>query len=111
MECMLVDASTEDGTCSQITSFLSSRLKKLNFEVATFRLKDMEVGACLGCYSSVPSSCVHPCVVKDDCSAILEQASECDCMVFVTPTYWSSVPGKLKNLVDRLTSLENNGYL
>jgi multimeric flavodoxin WrbA len=71
----------------------------------------MNISECLGCYSEDPSKCTYPCVVQDDMEQVYDALLSSDAAVFVTPTYWSNVPGRLKNLVDRLTSLENNGYL
>lgn len=87
-------------------------LRKRGVETSLIRLEKLTIGECVGCYSKKSSSCVYPCIVVDDASDVYTHlAEEAECLVFVTPTYWSAVPGKLKNFVDRLTSLENNGYL
>lgn len=35
----------------------------------------------------------------------------CDAFVLVTPTYWFNMPAVVKNFVDHLTILEDNGFL
>lgn len=36
---------------------------------------------------------------------------ECDGFIIATPTYWFNIPGILKNFIDNLTILEENGFL
>lgn len=99
------------GTSHQLALRLTGLLEKRGFEVARFDLYRLKIGECLGCFSQGAERCTYPCVVSDDMDQIYGALLGSDAAIFVTPTYWANVPGKLKNLVDRLTSLENNGFL
>jgi multimeric flavodoxin WrbA len=108
---LLVDASPFRGSCYNICLKLDAHFKQKDFEVTRLKVYDMNISECLGCYSEDPLKCTYPCVLQDDMEKVYHALLNSDAAVFVTPTYWSNVPGKLKNLVDRLTSLENNGYM
>ncbi len=41
----------------------------------------------------------------------LKKVIEADGIIIGTPTYWFNVPGQLKNFIDQLTTLEENGFL
>lgn len=99
------------GTSHEISLKVTGLLEERGFEVSRFDLYGLRIGECLGCFSQGPERCTYPCVVSDDMDKVYRALLECDAAVFVTPTYWMGVPGKLKNLVDRLTALENNGFL
>ena len=62
---------------------------------------------CIGCVSRDQQLCRFPCVIKDEANKIMDKILESDGMIISTPVYWYSPPGHLKNLIDRMTALEN----
>lgn len=52
---------------------------------------------CFGCWSATPGACV----IKDDMTEILEKICGADYVIWAFPLYYFSVPGILKNLIDR----------
>jgi multimeric flavodoxin WrbA len=111
LEATLIDASPHKGTSWRITRRLQKGLEDNGFNTELLEVYCLKIGECLGCFSKSPDMCTYPCVVADDMDKVYNALTRSHAAVFVFPTYWANVPGKLKNLVDRLTSLENNGYL
>jgi multimeric flavodoxin WrbA len=85
--------------------------KKEGAEVKLIHLIDFKILPCLGCYSISPKNCTFPCKQKDDMEKIYPLLLKAKGIVLGSPSYWFSVSGLVKNFIDRLTSLENNGYL
>jgi len=52
---------------------------------------------CFGCWGETPGECV----IKDDMKDILPKLIEADVVIWSFPLYYFSVPGDLKNLIDR----------
>ncbi len=70
-------------------------------------LYDYEIKECIGCVSDDQKICRFPCIIKDDFNNIAEKILESQGFIIAAPLYWYSVPGRVKNFIDRLTSLEN----
>jgi multimeric flavodoxin WrbA len=85
--------------------------KKEGAKTELLHLIDFKILPCLGCYSTSPKKCTFPCKQKDDMEKIYPLLLKADGIVLGCPSYWFSVSGLLKNFIDRLTSLENNGFL
>jgi len=86
-------------------------IKKEKGEYQLLHLSDFQILPCLGCYSVLPKNCTFPCVQKDDMEKIYSLLLKSQGIVLGSPSYWFSVSGLVKNFIDRLTSLENNGFL
>jgi multimeric flavodoxin WrbA len=69
-------------------------------EIELLRLADKEILPCTGC-----DNCVHqkPCPedAKDDVPTVLDKMEEAHAILFASPSYFATVPGLLKNLIDR----------
>ena len=70
-------------------------------------LYDGEVKPCLGCVQDEEPTCKFPCIFEDYGRVILEKIYEADGIVLATPVYWFAPSGPMKNLIDRMTALEN----
>jgi len=86
-------------------------VKKEGGKVKLMHLIDFKILPCLGCYSNSPKSCTFPCKQKDDMEKIYPLLLKANGMVLGSPSYWFSVSGLVKNFIDRVTCLENNGDL
>lgn len=97
------------------TSFYLERIKKgIQKEKGDFsilHLVDFEISPCRGCYSQNPRLCTFPCRIKDDMEKIYPLILKAQALVLGAPSFWFSIPGQVKNFIDRLTALENNGDL
>lgn len=68
--------------------------------VETIDIAKISLKACIGCYvcwTKTPGKCVLP----DDMNSILEKLVSADVIVWSFPLYSHSVPGGLKNFIDR----------
>jgi len=69
---------------------------------------------CVGNYSQDPSSCGPETCVQgpwDGFGKVAERILNADAVVFATPVYWFSVSARMKALLERMTSMENQGLL
>jgi multimeric flavodoxin WrbA len=69
-------------------------------ETELLRLADYSILPCTGCDNCVRQK---PCPedVKDDVPAVLDKMETAQGIIFSSPSYFSTVPGLLKNLIDR----------
>ncbi|MEM2551416.1 MAG: flavodoxin family protein [Sulfolobales archaeon] len=71
-------------------------------------LYDYSIEPCVGCVSDVRLICRYPCLIDtDDGNKILSKIVDSDAIIVSTPIYWYGPSGLLKNLIDRMTSIEN----
>ncbi len=85
--------------------------KKEGGEVKFINLIEFKILPCLGCYSNSPKDCTFPCKQRDDMEKIYPLLLKAKGIVLGSPSYWFSPSGLVKNFIDRLTCLENNGFL
>jgi len=83
----------------------TAELYKASTEI--IHLYDYKIEPCEGCLSDEQLSCRLPCIKNDDALLILKKILETDALIIATPVYWYGPPGQLKNLIDRMTTLEN----
>ena len=81
--------------------------EKEGAETELIHLYDREIKPCIGCLSDEESLCGYPCVIEDDMREIYDKILKADGLIIATPIYWFDVSGVVKNLIDRLTALEN----
>jgi len=69
---------------------------------------------CAGSYSVDPASCGPETCVQgpwDGFGKVAERILSADAVVFATPVYWFSASSRMKALLERMTSMENQGLL
>ncbi len=69
---------------------------------------------CAGNYSLDPASCGPETCVQgpwDGFGRVAERILAADAVVFATPVYWFSASARMKALLERMTSMENQGLL
>lgn len=69
-------------------------------EIQELTVKRLDIRACLGCFSCW-SKTPGQCCIKDDMGQVIERMLWADVTVWSFPLYYFSVPGPLKNLIDR----------
>lgn len=67
----------------------------------------MNVGACHGCETCYSTG--KPCTFDDDFNAIADDLLGADGIVFAMPVYWYSMPGQIKNVIDKMFSFVIGG--
>ena len=68
-------------------------------KVSTVRLVNKKIEFCKACYACFKTG---RCVIKDDMEEIINKIQASDVIVIATPTYFLSMNGRLKTLIDRL---------
>lgn len=69
-------------------------------DVETVNIASIDIKPCLGCFAcwnKTPGKCI----IQDDVSGILEKLIAADVIIWSFPLYYFSIPGPLKNLIDR----------
>ncbi len=106
---LLINASPRDGGWSQ-KLLLAANYGVLDAkgESEIVHLYKYVIKPCIGCVSSNPKDCKFPCLIEDDdFNKLGEKIANSQGLIIATPLYWYMVSGQLKNLIDRLTSMEN----
>lgn len=78
----------------------SLEIKNEAFETEELRVNQLEIHPCLGCFScwgKTPGSCC----IQDDMSQVIQKLLWADVTIWSFPLYYFTVPGGLKNLIDR----------
>lgn len=69
-------------------------------EVSICHLKDLEIKdcqGCFGCWKVTPGKCV----INDDAAQVLAELLQADVIIWSFPLYYYTVPGLMKNLINR----------
>ncbi len=106
---LVVSASPRVYGNSRIVARIVSRIARdiENTDVYELDVFDYRIEPCIGCVSDDVKLCRFPCVVDDDMNKLYRLIMDSDGIIFISPIYWYSVPGPLKNFIDRLTIFEN----
>ncbi len=104
-------SSRKNGNTAKLIKRVLKGCKENGAKVIYIDLIDKKIKPCKACYSYDPKSCKYPCNVKDDMQEIYKILLKADGIIFGSPSYWFSVSGIMKNFLDRLTCLENSGFL
>lgn len=97
-----VNASPKsDGTLSTLLTQFENYAAELGVQVTTINLVHTDIPFVTG---ELDLALTNPLPFQ---KALIES----DGIVIATPTYWFNVPARLKNFIDNLTILEENGYL
>ncbi len=104
-------ARRDKGITFRLSTKVKESLEKEGYEVEYLHLVDLNINFCEGCVSESGKLCnPERCLegnLNDDFRIVMDKMLGTDVIVFLTPVYWYSMSGRMKNLIDRLTSLEN----
>jgi multimeric flavodoxin WrbA len=101
----------KNGTTAKLVKRVLKSCERNKAKTFYVHLVDKKINPCLGCYSNNPRNCKYPCKQKDDMQEIYKLLLKADGIVLGSPSYWFSVSGLMKDFLDRLTCLENSGFL
>jgi hypothetical protein len=85
-------------------------LQEAGWQVREVLLSELDVHhclGCLGCWTRTPGRCAQ----EDDMAGIIAGYCDLDLVVLATPLYFLSLPGLVKDFVDRQLPLYLNQYL
>ena len=108
----------KSNTWKLSTAFLNGINQEITEpETEILSLRDLQIKPCVGCFSCW-SKTPGKCCIRDDMDTVLEKYLWEDLIIWSFPLYYFSVPGGLKNLIDRqlpmvlpfMTDAENGGH-
>lgn len=110
---LLVNGSSHAAHNSCVMADLAEKaLKKRGVSYRRFNLNELDVRHCWCCYSMRDSACTYPCRNQlDDAPALHEMLVQAKAVIVVTPINWNNMSARLKDFLDRLTSLQNLALL
>jgi multimeric flavodoxin WrbA/putative sterol carrier protein len=102
MQALVVSGSPRGRNSSSyhVAEWFIRGLKRAGADVAEILLKEHKINHCLGCFAcwtKTPGKCVH----RDDMDTLLPMLINSDLVVFAIPLYTFSVPGLVKDFLDR----------
>lgn len=104
-------ARRDKGITFRLATKVKESIEREGYNVEFIHLVDLTINFCEGCVSESGKLCnPERCLsgrLDDDFKLVMEKMLDSDIIVFLTPVYWYSMSGRMKNLIDRLTSLEN----
>jgi multimeric flavodoxin WrbA len=95
------------GGSAQLLIAALKGASRLGAETELVSVYDGEIKPCVGCIKDEEPYCKFPCIFDDYGKVILQKMYEADGIIFSTPIYWFAPSGQMKNLIDRMTSMEN----
>ncbi|MEM4487821.1 MAG: flavodoxin family protein [Desulfurococcaceae archaeon] len=96
------------GASSQLAEIAGIGVNDAGGLVERIFLYDYNIKPCIGCVSDGIAYCRFPCIIRDDdFNYVANKIMEADGLIIATPVYWYAPSGILKNVLDRLTSMEN----
>jgi multimeric flavodoxin WrbA len=110
-----VNASARtDGFTAELLDEVLEAARRKGAETERLDLVKHPFPLCAGNYSLDPASCGPEACVQgpwDGFGRVAERILTADAVVFATPVYWFSASARMKALLERMTSMENQGLL
>ncbi len=100
----------KDGTTVSLLKAVLSGAKKAGAATEIIHLYDLNIKPAPGNYSRDPKTEIISKMPKDDMQKLYPKIIRADGLVLATPNYWANMSGVMKNFIDRLTPLENEGF-
>lgn len=98
----------ENGNSDKLGKAFANGAKAAGHDVSEFYLRNLKINDCIGCEQCY--NIIGECSQKDDMTEIYNRLYHTDCLVFVSPIYYQSFPGIMKNFIDRLYISENKPF-
>ena len=76
-------------------------------QVELISLKGKKLDFCRGCMACQK---LGRCVINDDANLVMEKICDADVVVWATPTYYYTMSGNMKTLIDRCNALFSKDY-
>jgi multimeric flavodoxin WrbA len=110
-----VNASARtDGFTAELLDEVLEAARRKGAETERLDLVKHPFPLCAGNYSLDPASCGPETCVQgpwDGFGRVAERILNADAVIFATPVYWFSASARMKALLERMTSMENQGLL
>lgn len=106
---LLINGSSHKAhNTSVLADIAEEDLTKKKVSYRRYNLNELEIHHCWCCYSMRDSACTYPCRNQlDDAPALHEMLLDCKAMIICSPINWNNMSARLKDFLDRLTSIQN----
>lgn len=104
MRFLLIDGAAGPGPLDQVVTRVRERLFADGHPTEVFRLREMDIRQCVGCWDCWVKS-PGRCRLPDDQEGILRRVLEVDCVVFAAPLVMGYPAALLKRCVERFIPL------
>lgn len=101
----------EDGIVCELLASVLDGAEKEGAETKVIDLYELCMIPTEGNYSEDPALEVPAHMPKDDITALYPEILRADGLVLATPVYWANMSAVMKNFIEHLTPLENDGFL
>ncbi len=89
----------KNGNTARMIAAFKERAEANGNEVVEFNAALSNVGGCHACETCYQTG--KACTYDDDFNTIAPDIVEADGVVFACPTYWYTIPGQIKNIIDK----------
>ncbi len=100
----------KDGIVSELLNSVLTAAAKEGAETKVINLYDLKSVRTAGAYSKDPTSDTVANAPQDDITALYPEIIRADGLVFATPVYWANMSAVMKDFIEHLTPLENDGF-
>lgn len=90
----------KSNTLCLTKSFVKGMSANADVEVKYLDVCSLQIGSCKGCFTCWKAT-PGKCCIADDMASVIEHELWADIIIWSFPLYYYSVPGALKNLIDR----------
>lgn len=99
---VITSSFRKDGNSTALAEAFIEEAQKKGHSVKRFDAAYLNIGPCHGCDTCFKTG--KACTFDDDFNTVAPYIEEADAVILATPTYWFSIPGKVKCLIDKLYS-------
>ncbi|BFU26131.1 nadph-dependent fmn reductase domain containing protein [Entamoeba histolytica] len=89
------------NSAAYANAFIEGLKSKMEIDVKTINLTKKAVSGCSECFACVPHKELF-CTEKDEFIEIANEFLNADIVLFAHPVFWLSIPGEVKNFIDRM---------
>ena len=95
---LAIQASPRKKTTQKLLELVSGYLEREGSEIEIIQLENYEISSCSGC-----QNCIYgkPCHQKDSANLLKRKLISADAVIIAAPVFMASIPGNLKNFIDR----------
>ena len=101
-EVVITGSPRKNGNSAAMAEAFIKAAEEKGHTVTRFDAAMMNVGGCHACETCFKSG--KACSFDDDFNTIAPHILEADDIVFAMPVYWYSIPGQIKNVIDKIYS-------
>ena len=102
---VITGSPRKNGNSAAMAEAFIKAAEEKGHTVTRFDAAMMNVGGCHACETCFKSG--KACSFDDDFNTIAPHILEADDIVFAMPVYWYSIPGQIKNVIDKIYSFKS----